>query len=82
MGGVQDRRDQLAPNRDDPVPIARASLLDHAADLDQAGAALESGDPARAGALLAGVVSALHDLLFPHLPDGRSPEEQDLAPTP
>jgi len=80
MGGVQDLFDQITINRHDPVPITRAILLDHVADLDEAGAALEAHDAARAAALLAGVVGALHDELFPHLPDARSTDEQDLAP--
>ena len=80
MGGWQDRRDQIATHRDDPVTVERATLRDHAADLDEAGAALRSGDQARAAALLDGVRDDLHGVLFMHLPDGRSREEQDLAP--
>jgi hypothetical protein len=80
MGGLQDREDRTWSDGLDPVPIPRATLLDHAADLDEAGAALESGDRAGAAHLLAGVAGSLCDRLFPHLPDGRSPEEQDLAP--
>ncbi len=80
MGGLQDRRDQISNHRHDPVTVERATLRDHAADLDEAGAALRSGDQARAAALVAGVRDDLTGLLFTHLPDGRSREEQDLAP--
>jgi hypothetical protein len=80
MGGLQDRPDQFETHREDPVTVERATLLDHAADLDEAGAALRSGDQVRAATLLAGVRDELHGVLFMHLPDGRSLEEQDLAP--
>lgn len=80
MGGVHERVDHGARDRHDPVPIARATLRDHLADLDEAGAALDSGDQARAASLIAALVAALNEALFDHLPDGRSPEEQDLAP--
>lgn len=82
MGGVQHRVDQHAMDRHDPVPIARATLLDHAADLDEAVAAIESGDLDRAADLVGEVLGAYLDTLLPHLPDGRSTEEQDLAPSP
>ena len=82
MGEAQDRLDQIAMGRHDPVLLARARLLDHVADLDEATAALLSGDTAGAASLVAEVVGALHDELFPHLPDGRCQEEQDLAPLP
>ena len=80
MGGLQDRRDHIETHRDDRVTLERATLLDHAADLDEAGDALRSGDQVRAATLLAGVRDDLHGMLFMHLPDGRSLEEQDLAP--
>lgn len=82
MGGVQQRVDHMARDRDDPVPIARAILRDLLADLDEALNALESGDERRSGELLADAVGSLQDELFPDLPDGRSVEEQDLAPAP
>ena len=80
MGGLQDRRDRIGPHRDAWVTLERTTLLDHAADLDEAGDALRSGDAVRAATLLAAVRDELHGVLFMHLPDGRSREEQDLAP--
>lgn len=82
MGGVQHRVNQIATDGQDPVPIARSALLDHMADLDEARTALDDGDTARAARLVDGVLGGLHDEVFPWLPDGRSTEEQDLAPWP
>lgn len=82
MGGLQQRVDHIGTERPDPVPVTRSRLLDLVADLDQALTALESGDQTGGATLVADAVADLHGLLFDHLPDGRSPEEQDLAPLP
>ena len=80
MGGLQDRRDHIEPHREAWGALARPPRLDQAAGRVVAGGARRSGDQVRAATLLAAVRDELHGVLFMHLPDGRSREEQDLAP--
>lgn len=71
MGGTP-HPDRTPHRPHDPVPISRADLTDHLADLDEAYEAIDRGAHAHARRLLDGVLCQLHARVFAHLPDGET----------